>query len=99
MAIRTQQILAYESGIAKTVDPLGGSYFIESLTSTLEAEANRYLKKIEAMGGAIAAVENGFIQQEIDENAYRVQKAIERGEQVVVGLNKFQTEEKVSIKT
>ncbi len=99
VAIRTQQILAYESGIAKTVDPLGGSYFIESLTSTLEREANRYLEKIEAMGGAIAAVEKGFIQQEIDEQAYRVQKAIEKGERVIVGLNKFQTEVKAAIKT
>lgn len=99
LAIRTQQIIAYESGITKTVDPLGGSYFIESLTSSMEAEANRYLEKIEAMGGAIAAIENGFIQREVDENAYQGQKEIERGERVMVGLNKFQTDEKVSIKT
>ena len=99
LAIRTQQILAYESGVGKTIDPLGGSYFIESLTSTMEKEANRYLEKIEALGGAIAAIESGFIQREIDENAYRVQKEIERGERVVVGLNKFQSDEKASIKT
>lgn len=99
LAIRTQQIIAYESGIGKTVDPLGGSYFVEGLTSRMEEEANRYLHKIEIMGGAIAAIENGFIQREIDENAYRVQKEIEKGERVVVGLNKFQTEERVSIKT
>ena len=99
LAIRTQQIIAYESGVTKTVDPLGGSYFIESLTSQLEKEVERYLQKIEAMGGAIATIENGFIQREIDENAYRVQKEIEKGERVIVGLNKFQTEEKGSIKT
>ncbi len=99
LAIRTQQIIAYESGVTKTVDPLGGSYFIESLTSSMEAEANRYLEKIEAMGGAIAAIETGFIQGEVDENAYRVQKEIESGKRVIVGLNKFETEEKVSIKT
>ncbi len=99
LAIRTQQIIAYESGITKTVDPLGGSYFIESLTSQLELEANRYLEKIEKVGGIIPAIESGFIQQEIDENAYRVQKEIERDQRVIVGLNKFQTEEKVSIKT
>jgi methylmalonyl-CoA mutase N-terminal domain/subunit len=85
--------------VGKTIDPLGGSYFIESLTSTMEKEANRYLEKIEALGGAIAAIESGFIQREIDENAYRVQKEIERGERVVVGLNKFQSDEKASIKT
>ncbi len=99
LAIRTQQIIAYESGVAKTVDPLGGSYFIETLTSQIEQEADRYLQRIDAMGGAIAAIENGFIQREIDENAYRVQKEIEKGEKIIVGLNKFQTEEKVSIKT
>jgi len=99
LAIRTQQIIAYESGITKTVDPLGGSYFIESLTSRMEDEANHYLQRIEAMGGAIAAIESGFIQREVDENAYRVQKEIEKGERTVVGLNKFRTEEKVSIKT
>jgi len=99
LAIRTQQIIAYESGITKTVDPLGGSYFIESLTSQMEEGANRYLQRIEAMGGAVAAIESGFIQREVDENAYRVQKEIEEGKRVIVGLNKFRTEEKVSIKT
>jgi methylmalonyl-CoA mutase N-terminal domain/subunit len=99
LAIRTQQIIAYESGITKTVDPLGGSYFIESLTAAMEAETNRYLEKIEAMGGAIAAIESGFIQREVDESAYRIQKEIERGERIVVGLNQFKTEEKVSIQT
>jgi len=99
VAIRTQQIIAYESGVTKTVDPLGGSYFMESLTSQMEEEANRYLQKIENMGGAIATIEKGFIQREIDESAYQVQKEIERGERVMVGLNKFQTDEKVSIKT
>ncbi len=99
LAIRTQQIIAYESGIAKTVDPLGGSYFIESLTSKMEEEAQGYLKRIEDMGGAIPAIQNGVIQREIDENAYRVQKEIERGERVMVGLNRFQSEEKVKIQT
>ncbi|MBU1208660.1 MAG: methylmalonyl-CoA mutase [Proteobacteria bacterium] len=99
LAIRTQQIIAYESGITKTVDPLGGSYFIESLTSKIEEEANRYLQRIENMGGAIPAIESGFIQHEIDENAYRVQKEIEKGKRIIVGLNKFETQEKVAIKT
>ena len=99
LAIRTQQIIAYESGVAKTVDPLGGSYFIESLTDQIEKAAEAYLQRIEALGGAIPAIESGFIQREIDENAYRTQKKIDTGERVVVGLNKFQSEEEVNIKT
>jgi len=99
LAIRTQQIIAYESGITKTVDPLGGSYFVESLTSRIEEEANRYLQRIEEMGGAVAALESGFIQREVDENSYRTQQEIERGERVIVGLNKFRVDEKISLRT
>jgi len=93
IALRTQQIIAYESGVADTVDPLAGSYFVEYLTDKIEEEVWRYLEKIDAMGGAVAAVEQGFIQQEIRRSAYETQQAIERGEQVVVGVNRFRIEE------
>ncbi len=90
LALRTQQILAYESGVTETPDPLAGSYFVESLTDQLEAEATSYLERIDAMGGAIAAIEAGFQQRSIQESAYRAQRAIETGESVVVGVNRFQ---------
>jgi len=93
IALRTQQIIAYESGVADTVDPLAGSYFVEYLTDQIEEQVWRYLEKIDEMGGAVAAVEQGFIQQEIRRSAYETQKAIERGEQVVVGVNRFRIEE------
>ena len=92
IALRTQQIVAHESGVADVVDPLGGAYVVEAWTDRIEAEANAYLEKIEAMGGALAAIERGFQQREIHEAAYRTQRAIEKGEQVVVGVNRFHLE-------
>ncbi|MEZ4865888.1 MAG: methylmalonyl-CoA mutase family protein [Caldilineaceae bacterium] len=92
IALRTQQIIAYESGVADTVDPLGGSYAIEALTDEIERQATAYLARIDELGGALKAVEEGFIQREIQDAAYKTQRAIERGEQVVVGVNQFQTE-------
>jgi methylmalonyl-CoA mutase N-terminal domain/subunit len=89
LALRTQQILAHESGVTETPDPLAGSYFVESLTNQLEAAARAYLDEIDAMGGTLAAIEGGFQQRQIQESAYRVQQAIERGDLVVVGVNKF----------
>jgi methylmalonyl-CoA mutase N-terminal domain/subunit len=93
LALRTQQILAHESGVTETPDPLAGSYFVESLTSQLEAAAQAYLDEIDAMGGTLAAIEAGFQQRQIQESAYRVQVAIERGDLVVVGVNKFRDDE------
>ena len=93
LALRTQQILAYEAGVTETPDPLAGSYYVESLTNELEAAAWGYLDEIEAMGGTLAAIEGGFQQHQIQEAAYRVQQAIESGEQVVVGVNRFRDDE------
>ncbi len=93
VALRTQQMIAYESGVADTIDPLAGSYFVESLTDQLEAKAAAYIAKIDELGGALAAIEQGYVQREIQESAYRYQRAIERGENVIVGLNKFTVEE------
>jgi methylmalonyl-CoA mutase N-terminal domain/subunit len=93
IALRTQQIIAHESGVTETVDPLGGSYYIESLTDTIEKKAKEYIDKIEKLGGAPKAIERGFMQQEIQESAYRYQKEVETGRRVVVGVNKFQIEE------
>ncbi|PZN13523.1 MAG: methylmalonyl-CoA mutase [Bacillota bacterium] len=93
IALRTQQIIAYESGVTNTVDPLAGSYFVESLTSRIEEEAQRYLDRIEEMGGAVAAIERGFMQREIMEAAYRYQRDVESGRRVVVGVNKYVIEE------
>jgi len=90
IALRTQQILAYESGVADTVDPLAGSYFVESLTDEIEHRAELLIEEIEKRGGATAAIEQGFIQERIAESAYRYQQEVERGERVVVGVNKFQ---------
>jgi len=89
LALRTQQILAHESGVTETPDPLAGSYFVESLTNELERAAEAYLDEIDAMGGTLAAIEGGFQQRQIQESAYRVQQAIERGDLVVVGVNQF----------
>ena len=88
-ALRTQQIVAYESGVADIVDPLGGSYLIESLTDALEAESRRYLDRIDAIGGALAAIEQGYQQREIQESSYRTQRDIEAGKKIVVGVNRF----------
>jgi methylmalonyl-CoA mutase, N-terminal domain len=92
LALRTQQILAYEAGVAETPDPLGGSYFVETLTNELEAAAKGYLEEIDAMGGTLAALEAGFQQRAIQESAYRVQRAVDNGDQVVVGVNRFRDE-------
>ncbi len=93
LALRTQQILAHESGVTETPDPLAGSYYVESLTNDLEATAWDYLDEIEGMGGTLAAIERGFQQREIQEAAYRVQQAIDSGDQVVVGVNRFRDDE------
>ena len=93
IALRTQQVIAYESGAADVVDPLGGSYYLETLTDSIEKEARRYIERIEDLGGALAAIEQGFQQREIQENSYRLQKQVEAGRRTVVGMNKFQTEE------
>ncbi len=92
-ALRTQQLVAYESGVANTVDPLGGSFYVERMTGEIEERAQTYIDEIDKMGGAVAAVEQGYIQKEIQESAYAYQKAVEAGHQIVVGLNKFQDEE------
>ena len=92
IALRTQQIIAFESGITSTVDPLAGSFFIENLTDQVEAAAVVYMDKIEAMGGAVNAVENGYLQQEIANAAYQYQKEVESGERIIVGVNKFTQE-------
>jgi len=89
IALRTQQILAYESGVADVIDPLGGSYFVEDLTNRLEAEAREYIKTIDSMGGALAAIEKGFQQKEIQEAAYRYQMQVENKERIIVGVNEF----------
>src|SRR5208337_4521588 len=89
LALRTQQILAAESGVANTVDPLGGSYVIEKLTSEIETQAQEYLRKIDAMGGMVRAIEAGYVQREIQQAAYEYQKAIERSDRVVVGVNQY----------
>ena len=97
IALRTQQIIAYESGAANTIDPLAGSYFIEALTKDMEAAAEEYFRKIEALGGVLAAIEKGFFQQEIADAAYAYQQAIEMGERVVVGVNRFASGEPLNI--
>jgi methylmalonyl-CoA mutase N-terminal domain/subunit len=89
LALRTQQIIAYESGVTSTADPLGGSYYVERLTRDLEERARDYLTQIDALGGAVAAIESGFFRREIDREAYREQRRIEDGEQVVVGVNRY----------
>ena len=91
--IGTQQIIAQETGVANTVDPLGGSYFLEALTQKMEAGARDYFDRIDAMGGMVEAVEKGFPQREIQESAYQYQKALERGDQTIVGVNKYQMDE------
>lgn len=93
IALRTQQILAYESGVADTIDPLAGSYYIESLTDRIEKEVMEYLEKIDELGGAVSAIEKGYIQKEIQNSAYKYQMEIEAGDRIVVGVNRFQIEE------
>jgi methylmalonyl-CoA mutase, N-terminal domain len=94
IALRTQQVIAHESGVVNTADPLGGSYFVEKLTSEIEAEALEYFRKIDAMGGMVAAVERGFPQREIQEAAFQFQRAVERREKIIVGVNDYVMEEK-----
>src|SRR5690606_21581647 len=93
VALRTQQIIAEESGVANTVDPLGGSYAIEALTDAIEAEARAYIDKIDELGGMVAAIAKGYPQLEIAEAAYREQKAYDAGEKVIVGVNRYQVPE------
>jgi methylmalonyl-CoA mutase N-terminal domain/subunit len=93
IALRTQQIIAHESGVANTVDPLAGSYVVEYLTNEIERQAQAYIEKIDAMGGVLVAIEQGYIQQEIADAAYRYQQAVEKGERIVVGINAYQIEE------
>ncbi len=99
VALRTQQIIAYESGVADSVDPMAGSYLVESLTDEIEKRAREYIDRIDAMGGALKAIERGYVQQEIQDAAYAYQQAVEKNEQVVVGVNKFMTKEETPIET
>jgi methylmalonyl-CoA mutase, N-terminal domain len=96
LALRTQQIIAHETGVTKEPDPLGGSYYIEELTSRIEQGAQEYIARIDAMGGTLAAIERGFIQGEIQAAAYDYQQRVERGEQIVVGVNKFRQDDTTS---
>ena len=99
LALRTQQIIAHETGVAITADPLGGSYAIEKLTNEIEEGARAYIAKIDAMGGMLRAIETGYVQREIQRSAYEYQRAVERGEQVVVGVNRFRSEDDKPIPT
>ncbi len=97
IALRTQQIIAYESGAPQTIDPLAGSYFIESLTNEIEKRASEYLEKIEAMGGMLKAIERGYVQQEIQKAAYEYQQAVDRHDAIVVGVNQFQVDDEKAV--
>jgi methylmalonyl-CoA mutase N-terminal domain/subunit len=97
LALRTQQILARESGVAQTVDPLAGSYYMESLTTALEREARNYLNRIDSLGGMVAAIERGWVQREIEDAAYRQQQAVDSGESVIVGVNRFAGEDSTEL--
>src|SRR4029077_12795532 len=99
IALRTQQIIAHETGVANTIDPVAGSYAIESLTNEIEAGALTYIEKIDATGGMLKAIESGFVQSEIQKAAYDFQRAVEKKEQVVVGVNEFTAEESRDIPT
>ena len=99
VALRTQQVIAYESGVTQTADPLAGSYAIEQLTKEIEERASEYLEKIEVMGGMLRAIEKGYVQREIQESAYRYQQAVEREDAIVVGVNRFQVEEGQPVQT
>ncbi len=99
VALRTQQIIAHESGVVDTVDPLAGSYYVEHLTNEIEERAQKYIEQIDGMGGAVSAIEKGFMQREITESAYRFQKEVEAKKRIVVGVNDYVGEEEVPIKT
>ncbi|MDI6805893.1 MAG: methylmalonyl-CoA mutase family protein [Candidatus Bathyarchaeia archaeon] len=98
VALRTQQIIAYESGVAETIDPLAGSYYVEYLTNEIEEKAAKYIEQIDEMGGAVAAIEKGFMQKEIVESAYRFQREVETKKRIVVGINEFVAQEETPIK-
>ncbi|MCK4498666.1 methylmalonyl-CoA mutase family protein [Candidatus Bathyarchaeota archaeon] len=98
IALRTQQIIANETGVTETVDPLAGSYCIETLTAQIEEEAKRYIEKIDQMGGAVKAIENGYMQREITNSAYNIQKEVEKNERIIVGVNQHVTDEGLEIK-
>jgi methylmalonyl-CoA mutase N-terminal domain/subunit len=97
VALRTQQVIAYESGVADSIDPLAGSYLIEHLTDEIEYCAEEYIQKIDELGGALAAIEKGYVQSEIQNAAYAFQQAMEHKEEIVVGVNAFQVEEKMEL--
>ena len=97
IALRTQQILAFESGVTRAIDPAGGSFYLEHLTDRIEAEAEALIRQIDAMGGAVAAIEAGFVQKEIEESAWRFQREVEEGRRVIVGVNRFTVEEETSV--
>ena len=99
IALRTQHILAHESGIVNTIDPLGGSYFVENLTKRIEEEAMDYIEKIHEMGGVLSAIESGYIQYEIADSAYKYQKDIEENRKIIVGVNKYELDERTTLKT
>ena len=99
IALRTQQVIAYETGVTETIDPLAGSYFVEHLTDEIERQAADYIERIDGMGGAVEAIEAGFVQREIQASAYSFQKAVESNERVVVGVNKFQSKETNKVET
>mgnify|MGYP005840604357 CR=1 FL=1 len=97
LALRTQQIIAYESGVVNTIDPLGGSYFVEQLTDQIEAEAEALIAKVDAMGGMVPAIEQGWVQKQIEQSAYDFGQGIERGERVIVGVNRFQSDKAADV--
>ena len=99
LALRTQQVIAHESGVANTIDPLGGSYFVEALTDEMERQAYEYFAKIDELGGMVEAVKRGFPQREIADAAFRYQQEVERGERVVVGVNAFEQEDDGALDT
>jgi methylmalonyl-CoA mutase N-terminal domain/subunit len=97
IALRTQQVIGYESGISETADPLGGSYAIEHLTNEIERLASEYIQKIDDIGGMLRAIEKGYVQREIEHAAYEYQRAVESGDETVVGVNRFTVEEKTTV--
>ena len=97
IALRTQQVIGYESGVPDTADPLGGSYVIEHLTNEIEQLASGYIQKIDEIGGMLSAIEKGFVQREIEQAAYEYQRRVESGDQTVVGVNRFALDEEVSV--
>ncbi len=99
IALRTQQVIAHESGVADVADPFGGSYAIEQLTYEIEDRASNYIERIDALGGMLRAIETGYVQKEIQESAYRYQRAIESQEAIVVGVNRFQSKEETAVPT